>query len=59
LMETRPIWEAMQNQLERLERKFDRQNEKFDLVLSDLYDMRANIKSLGKRVSDLEDTQPQ
>jgi chromosome segregation ATPase len=54
LQETRPIWEAMQNNLEQLNEKFDRLNEKFDLVLSDLYDMRAGIKSLGKRVTNLE-----
>lgn len=56
LMETRPIWEAMQAQLERLERKFDRLSEKFDLVLSDLYDARGDIKSLSRRVTELEDT---
>ncbi|OLE51969.1 MAG: hypothetical protein AUG51_20470 [Acidobacteria bacterium 13_1_20CM_3_53_8] len=55
LQETRPIWEAVQEKLERLERKFDRLNEKFDLVTSDLYDMRANYKSLSKRLNDLED----
>lgn len=56
LQETRPIWEAMQNKLERLDEKVDRLNEKFDLVLSDLYDMRAGVKSLGRRVMNLENT---
>ncbi|HKC62696.1 MAG TPA: hypothetical protein VKB86_03620 [Pyrinomonadaceae bacterium] len=56
LMETRPIWEAMQSQLERLERKFDRLSEKFDLLISDLYDIRGDIRSLSKRVAELEDT---
>jgi archaellum component FlaC len=59
LVETRPIWEAMQNQLDRLEGKFDRLNEKFDVVISDLYDLRGSVKSLSRRVSDLEDTRPQ
>lgn len=46
----------MQNKLERLDEKVDRLNEKFDLVLSDLYDMRASVKSLGRRVTNLENT---
>ena len=56
MQETRPIWEAMQNKLEQLDEKVDRFNEKFDLVLSDLYDMRAGVKSLNKRVTNLENT---
>jgi chromosome segregation ATPase len=56
LQETRPVWEAMQNNLEQLDEKIDRFNEKFDLVLSDLYDMRAGVKSLGRRVTNLENT---
>ncbi len=56
LQEMRPIWEAMQNNLEQLNEKVDRLNEKFELALSDLYDMRAHVKSLGKRVTNLENT---
>jgi chromosome segregation ATPase len=59
LQETRPIWEAVQNKLEQLDEKFGRLNEKFDLILSDLYDMRANVKSLGKRMTNLENTDSQ
>ena len=59
LIETRPIWEAMQEQLERLNDKVDRLNEKFELVASDLYEMRSNFKSLGRRVTRIEDSQPQ
>ncbi len=55
LMETRPIWEAVQAQLEELNRKFERLNDKFDLVTEDLYDMRSKVKSLNKRVTALED----
>jgi chromosome segregation ATPase len=59
LMETRPMWEAVQAQLEKLNEKLDTLNDKFDLVTSDLYDMRTRIKSLNKRVTNLEDAQPQ
>ena len=66
LMETRPMWEAVQVQIESLNQKFetlsdkfDRMSGKFDLVLSDLYDMRATARSLDKRVTALEDAQPQ
>ena len=58
LIETRPIWEAMQEQLEQLNEKVDRINEKFDVVASDLYEMRSNYKSLSKRMTRLEDSQP-
>jgi chromosome segregation ATPase len=59
LMETRPIWEAMQAQLEGLSDKIDRLNGKFDIITSDLYEMRADIKSLNRRVTSLEDSSPQ
>jgi len=66
LMETRPMWEAVQVQIESLNQKFgelsdkfDRLDDKFDLVLSDLYDMRTKVKSLSKRVTTLEDARPQ
>ena len=59
MQETRPIWEAMQHKLEQLDEKSDRLSEKFDLILSDLYDTRANVKSLGKRVTNLEETSSQ
>ena len=66
LMETRPMWEAVQVQIESLNQKFetlndkvDRLNDKFDLVTSDLYDMRTAVKSLNRRMTALEETQPQ
>ena len=46
LMETRPIWEAVQAKLEELSEKFDRLNDKFDLVTEDLYDTRSKVKRL-------------
>ena len=66
LMETRPMWEAVQVQIESLNQKFetlndklDRLDGKFDTVLSDLYDMRTAVKSLNRRVTALEDARPQ
>lgn len=66
LMETRPMWEAVQVQIESLNQKFetlndkvDRLNDKFDLVTSDLYDMRTTVKSVNRRVTALEEAQPQ
>lgn len=47
LSETRPIWEAVQFAIKRLEMKFD-------TVLSDLYDVRTNNKLLDKRLMKLE-----
>lgn len=59
LIETRPIWEAMQEQLEHLSDKIDRLNAKFDIITSDLYEMRADVKSLNRRVTRLEDSSTQ
>ncbi|MBD0369215.1 MAG: hypothetical protein ICV60_00055 [Pyrinomonadaceae bacterium] len=47
LMETRPIWEAVQAQPRQLDKKFD-------LVIKDLYETRVDIKSLDERVTKLE-----
>ena len=47
LSETRPIWEAVQFAIRRLDLKFD-------TVLSDLYDVRTNSRLLDKRLMDLE-----
>jgi chromosome segregation ATPase len=47
LKETRPIWEAVQEQLQRL-------NDKFDILLHEFYDVRAEIKNHGRRISELE-----
>jgi chromosome segregation ATPase len=47
LQETRPIWEAVQSQLERL-------NSKVDILISDFYEMRTDLARLDKRVSSLE-----
>ncbi|MFN2479919.1 MAG: hypothetical protein ABR554_00350 [Pyrinomonadaceae bacterium] len=47
LQETRPIWEAVQNQLERL-------NSKVDILISDFYEMRTDMARLDKRVNSLE-----
>ncbi|HMJ25842.1 MAG TPA: hypothetical protein VK475_08440, partial [Pyrinomonadaceae bacterium] len=47
LKETRPIWEAVQAQLKKLD-------EKFNLFILDLYDIRSDIALQGKRLEVLE-----
>ena len=47
LQETRPIWEAVQAQLKRIDSKLD-------IVISDLYEMRTDIKMLDNRVTTIE-----
>jgi predicted nucleic acid-binding Zn-ribbon protein len=47
LKETRPIWEAVQAQLKKLD-------EKFNLFILDLYDIRSDIALHGKRLEVLE-----
>ena len=47
LKETRPIWEAVQAQIEKLD-------EKFDIVIRDLYDVRGDVALHAKRISQLE-----
>jgi chromosome segregation ATPase len=47
LQETRPIWEAVQAQLKRIDTKLD-------VVIDDLYEMRTDIKMLDNRVTTLE-----
>ena len=47
LKETRPIWEAVQEQLQKL-------NDKFDILLHEFYDVRAEIKNHGRRIAELE-----
>jgi chaperonin cofactor prefoldin len=52
LQETRPIWEAVQAQLEVL-------NTKIDVVITDFYNMRTNLVMIEKRVTNLEDRRAQ
>jgi len=47
LKETRPIWEAVQEQLQKL-------NDKFDILLHEFYDVRAEIKNHARRIGELE-----
>ena len=47
LQETRPIWEAVQAQIKKLD-------EKFNLFILDLYDVRSDIALQGKRLEVLE-----
>jgi chromosome segregation ATPase len=47
LKETRPIWEAVQAQIEKLDAKFN-------LFIRDLYDIRGDISLHGKRLDILE-----
>lgn len=48
LRETRPIWEAVQEDIRRLDRKFDQ-------VIKDLYEVRADYSSYEKRLSQFEE----
>lgn len=48
LRETRPIWEAVQEDIRRLDRKFDQ-------VIKDLYEVRADYGSYEKRLSQFEE----
>jgi predicted nucleic acid-binding Zn-ribbon protein len=47
LKETRPIWEAVQYSIKRLDLKFD-------IVLKDLFEVRANDRTQDKRIMELE-----
>jgi chromosome segregation ATPase len=47
LKETRPIWEAVQSQLKKLD-------EKFTLFIRDLYDVRGDISLHDKRLGVIE-----
>jgi predicted nucleic acid-binding Zn-ribbon protein len=49
LQETRPIWEDVQGQVRKL-------HTKFDIVIQELYEVRADHVLLAKRVERLEDT---
>ena len=51
LKETRPIWEAVQEQLQRL-------GEKFDGVLLEFYELRNELKIHGRRIAHLEGRLP-
>jgi len=48
LKETRPIWEAVKAQIEKLD-------EKFNVFILDLYDIRGTLRLHGKRLDILED----
>jgi len=47
LKETRPIWEMVQVQLQRVV-------DKFDVVLRDIYDVRIDVQIHGRRLGELE-----
>src|SRR4051812_27864268 len=47
LQETRPIWEAVQEQLQRV-------LEKFDVVLLEFAELRSDVKIHGRRIGELE-----
>jgi predicted nucleic acid-binding Zn-ribbon protein len=47
LKETRPIWEGVQEQLQRL-------FEKFDAVILEFYELRGEFKIHGRRIAELE-----
>ena len=52
LQETRPIWAAVLAQLEQL-------NNKFGLVATDIYDLRAKVAALDQRTTSLESSRAQ
>jgi predicted nucleic acid-binding Zn-ribbon protein len=47
LKETRPIWEAVQVQIQRL-------SEKLDAILPDFYELRGELRIHGRRIGELE-----
>ncbi|HYX29954.1 MAG TPA: hypothetical protein VE863_15540 [Pyrinomonadaceae bacterium] len=47
LKETSPIWEALQDQMKKLDQKFD-------LVIKDLYEMRGDVALHHKRIGEIE-----
>ena len=47
LRETRPIWEAVLEKIERLDQKFD-------TVIQDIYEVRTDIRQHAKRLMELE-----
>ena len=47
LNETRPIWETVQQQLRKIDKKFD-------LVIKDLFELRSDVATHDKRIGDLE-----
>ena len=47
LKESRPIWEAVQVQIQRL-------SEKLDAILLDFYELRGELKIHGRRIGELE-----
>ena len=51
LKETRPIWEAVQEQLQRL-------TDKFDGVILECYELRNELKIHGRRIAHVEDRLP-
>jgi predicted nucleic acid-binding Zn-ribbon protein len=51
LKETRPIWEGVQEQLQKL-------GEKFDGVLIEFYELRNELRIHGRRIAHLEERVP-
>ena len=49
LRETRPIWEAVQQDIKRLDTKLDN-------IIRDLYDIRTDVRLHDKRLLQLEDS---
>jgi chromosome segregation ATPase len=47
LKETRPIWESVQQQLRKLDKKFD-------LVIKDLFELRSDVANHDQRIGNLE-----
>ncbi|MGI8656357.1 MAG: hypothetical protein ACR2LC_14210 [Pyrinomonadaceae bacterium] len=54
LMETRPIWEAVLAEIKSVHTEVKQLNTKFNLVIQDIYAIRADATDLTKRLDQLE-----
>ncbi len=54
LMETRPIWEAVLAEIKSVHTEVKQLNTKFNLVIQDIYEIRADATDLTKRLDQLE-----
>ena len=56
--DTHPIWQAVEARLERLEEKLDHLSDKFDVVNDHLTSTQADVRSLKRRMNELEGQRP-
>lgn len=53
--DTRPIWQAVEGRLERVEARLDLMNDKLDVLDGGMLTAQADILGLKRRVNDLEE----